>query len=236
MLYGVMAGEWHAKQVEMSAGGTRFEFVTPLGAIAIASPLTGGVNVLNLLAASCAALARGMTLEKIAEAVPKLKQVPGRFQVVPGSGESGFTVVVDYAHTDDALRNLIALGRELVAPHGGRVITLFGCGGDRDRTKRPKMGRVAAEGSDLVVLTSDNPRSEDPLAIIAEALVGVRETVTECLVEPDRAAAIKLAVGRARPGDIVLLAGKGHEKVQEIAGQKLPFDDVAVAAAVLRSL
>jgi UDP-N-acetylmuramoyl-L-alanyl-D-glutamate--2,6-diaminopimelate ligase len=177
-----------------------------------------------------------MTMEQIAEAVPKLKQVPGRFQVVPGSRDAGLTVVVDYAHTDDALRNLIALGRELVKGHAGRVITLFGCGGDRDRSKRPKMGRAAGEGSDLVVLTSDNPRSEDPLAILAEALVGVRETVTECLVEPDRATAIALAVGRARPGDIVLLAGKGHEKVQEIAGQKLPFDDVAVAAAVLRNL
>jgi UDP-N-acetylmuramoyl-L-alanyl-D-glutamate--2,6-diaminopimelate ligase len=142
-------------------------------------------------------------------------------------------VVVDYAHTDDALRNLIGLARDLA--HGARVITLFGCGGDRDRTKRPKMGRAAGKGSDLVVLTSDNPRSEDPAAIIAEALAGVRETGTECLVEADRRSAIALAIGAAGPGDIVLLAGKGHEKVQILATGTVPFDDVAVAAHMLQT-
>jgi UDP-N-acetylmuramoyl-L-alanyl-D-glutamate--2,6-diaminopimelate ligase len=146
------------------------------------------------------------------------------------------TVVVDYAHTDDALRNLIALGRELVRDHGGRVITLFGCGGDRDRAKRPKMGRAAAEASDLVVLTSDNPRSEEPMAIIDEALVGVRETTTECIVEPDRAAAIGIAIRAARKGDIVLLAGKGHEKVQIVGERTIPFDDVTVAEDVLKEM
>ncbi len=149
---------------------------------------TGRVNVYNLLAASCAALARGLTLEEIAAGVKQLKQVPGRFQTVPN--ELGITVVVDYAHTDDALRNLIALARELVG--AGRVITLFGCGGDRDRSKRPKMGRAAGEGSDLVVLTSDNPRTEDPAVILQEALAGVRETAAECVVEMDRAAAIAM--------------------------------------------
>ena len=116
------------------------------------------------------------------------------------------------------------------------MITLFGCGGDRDRTKRPKMGRAAAEGSDLVVLTSDNPRSEEPMAIIAEALAGVRETTTECAVEPDRAAAIELAIRAARAGDIVLLAGKGHEKVQILRDGSVAFDDVAVAVKVLKEL
>jgi UDP-N-acetylmuramoyl-L-alanyl-D-glutamate--2,6-diaminopimelate ligase len=194
------------------------------------------VNVYNLLAASCAALARGLTLEEIAKAARELKQVPGRFQVVTGSSEVGFTVVVDYAHTEDALRNLIALARELVGARGGRVITLFGCGGDRDRTKRPPMGRAAAEGSDLVVLTSDNPRSEEPMAIIEEALVGVRETTTECIVEPDRAAAIGIALRAAREGDIVLIAGKGHEKVQILRDRTVAFDDAAVAAGVLKEL
>jgi len=156
--------------------------------------------------------------------------------VVPGSSEVGFTVVVDYAHTDDALRNLIALARELVGARGGRVITLFGCGGDRDRTKRPRMGRAAAEGSDLVVLTSDNPRSEEPMAIIEEALAGVRETTTECIVEPDRAAAIGIAIRAARKGDIVLIGGKGHEKVQILRDWAVPFDDVAVAAGVLKEI
>ena len=145
-------------------------------------------------------------------------------------------MVVDYAHTDDALRNLIALARDLVRERGGRVITLFGCGGDRDRTKRPRMGRAAAEGSDLVILTSDNPRSEDPMAIIGEALAGVRETTTECIVEPDRAAAIAIAIRAARAGDIVLLSGKGHEKVQILRDRTVPFDDVVVAENSLKEM
>jgi UDP-N-acetylmuramoyl-L-alanyl-D-glutamate--2,6-diaminopimelate ligase len=225
-----------AQNMELEAGRTTYLWRTRSGDIQVTSPLTGRVNVYNLLAASCAALARGLTLEEIAMAARNLTQVPGRFQVVPGSAEAGFTVVVDYAHTDDALHNLISLARELVAAGGGRVITVFGCGGDRDRTKRPKMGRVAAVGSDLVVVTSDNPRSEDPMSIIDEALVGVRETTTECIVEPGRAAAIGIAIRAARPGDIVLLAGKGHEKIQIFRDQTVPFDDVAVAAEVLKEL
>ena len=196
------------------------------------SPLTGRVNVYNLLAASCAGMARGLTLEEIAAAARGLRQVPGRFQTVPN--ELGITVVVDYAHTDDALRNLIALARELVGE--GRVITLFGCGGDRDKTKRPKMGRAAGEGSDLVVLTSDNPRTEDPAVILEEALAGVLETKAEYVVEIDRAAAIGIAIRAARRGDIVLLAGKGHEKVQILRDGTVPFDDVEVAARVMREM
>lgn len=236
MRYGIQCGENHVIDPVLRAGATQFLFKTFGGSEIIRTPLTGKVNIYNFVAASCAALARGLTLEEIAAAAPKLEQVPGRFQVVPGSAEAGFTVVVDYAHTDDALRNLIALARELVSASGGRVITLFGCGGDRDRTKRPRMGRAAAEGSDLVVLTSDNPRSEDPMAIIDEALAGVRETTTECVVEPDRAAAIALAVRAARTGDIVLIAGKGHEKTQILRDRTVPFDDVAVAENVLKEL
>jgi UDP-N-acetylmuramoyl-L-alanyl-D-glutamate--2,6-diaminopimelate ligase len=192
------------------------------------------VNVYNLLAASAAAWARGLTLDQIATAAGAGAQVPGRFEVVPSN--NGVTVVVDYAHTDDALRNLITLARELVNEQGGRVITLFGCGGDRDRTKRPRMGRAAGEGSDLVVLTSDNPRSEEPGAILAEALVGVKETRASCIVEEDRASAIETAIRSARKGDIVLIAGKGHEKVQVLRNGSIPFDDVAVAAQVLEGL
>jgi UDP-N-acetylmuramoyl-L-alanyl-D-glutamate--2,6-diaminopimelate ligase len=236
LLYGLEAGNCRAEGVCYGAGWTRFRLRTQEFAVELESPLMGRVNVYNLLAASCAALARGLTLEEIASAVKNLTQVPGRFQVVPGSQESGFTVVVDYAHTDDALRNLIALGRELVGPHGGRVITVFGCGGDRDRTKRPKMGRAAGEGSDLVVLTSDNPRSEDPAAILAEAYAGVKGTAAECVVEVDRAAAISVAIRAAKPSDIVLIAGKGHEKVQILKDGTVPFDDVEVAAGVLREL
>jgi UDP-N-acetylmuramoyl-L-alanyl-D-glutamate--2,6-diaminopimelate ligase len=227
--------EFRAENLRLMAGSTTFTWKTSCGTADIHSPLTGKVNVYNLLAASCAALARGLTLEQIAAAAPNLPQVPGRFQVVP-SGDSGVAVVVDYAHTDDALRNLIVLARELVKERGGRVITLFGCGGDRDRTKRPKMGRAAGDGSDLVVLTSDNPRSEDPLKIIDEALAGVRETTTECIVEPDRASAIGIAIRAAQRGDIVLLAGKGHEKVQVLRDRTIAFDDVAIAAAVLKEL
>jgi UDP-N-acetylmuramoyl-L-alanyl-D-glutamate--2,6-diaminopimelate ligase len=236
MRYGIQCGEYRAIEPILRAGETNFLFLTPNGNEPTRSPLTGKVNVYNLVAASCAALARGLSLEEIADAANNLRQVPGRFEVVPGSAEAGFTVVVDYAHTDDALRNLIALGRELVGAHGGRVITLFGCGGDRDRMKRQKMGRAAAEGSDLIVLTSDNPRSEEPMVIIAEAMAGVRETITECLVEPDRAAAIELAIQAARAGDIVLLAGKGHENVQILQDGTIPFDDVEVAEKILKGL
>jgi UDP-N-acetylmuramoyl-L-alanyl-D-glutamate--2,6-diaminopimelate ligase len=236
MTYGLLGGEYRAEDIVLRAGETRFSFKTPRGDVAMRSPLTGRVNVYNLLAASCAALARGLTLEEIAAAAEGLGQVPGRFEVVPGSDAAGFTVVVDYAHTDDALRNLITLARELVKERGGRVITLFGCGGDRDKTKRPKMGRAAGEGSDLVVLTSDNPRSEDPGLIIEEALVGVRETGVDCVVEEDRAGAIAIAIRAARPGDIVLIAGKGHEKVQILQDEVVPFDDVLVAAGVLKGI
>lgn len=228
--------EYRAENVRMEAGLTTFDWMASQTTIGMQSPLTGRVNVYNLLAASCAALARGMSLEQIAHAARNLKQVPGRFEVVPGSRDAGFTVVVDYAHTDDALKNLIELGRGLVGEHGGRVITMFGCGGDRDKTKRPKMGRVAGAESDLVVVTSDNPRSEDPMQIINEALLGVRETNATFIVEEDRRAAIEVAIRAAKPGDIVLLAGKGHEKEQIFADGTVPFDDVAEAARILREI
>jgi UDP-N-acetylmuramoyl-L-alanyl-D-glutamate--2,6-diaminopimelate ligase len=236
MTYGIGGPEalYCAFDVRYTPGGTRFAFDTPDDRVRIESPLSGRVNVSNLLAAMCAALARGLTIDEVSEAVKKLKPVPGHFEIVDGSRDREFTVVVDYAHTDDALRNLISLGRDLVKERGGRVITLFGCGGDRDRTKRPRMGRAAGEGSDLVVLTSDNPRSEEPMAIIEEALVGVKETQTTCIVEEDRAGAIEIAIRAARAGDIVLIAGKGHEKVQILKGGTVPFDDVAVAAGVLK--
>jgi UDP-N-acetylmuramoyl-L-alanyl-D-glutamate--2,6-diaminopimelate ligase len=234
MRYGIERGEYRAEDVMLRAGETRFLFKTPKGGAHIRSLLTGRVNVYNLLAASCAALARGLTLEEVVAGAAAGAQVPGRFEVV--SSTNGVTVVVDYAHTDDALRNLISLARELVRERGGKVITLFGCGGDRDRTKRPRMGRAAGEGSDLVVVTSDNPRNEEPMAIIEEALVGVRQTGTDCVVEVDRAGAIATAIRAARAGDIVLIAGKGHEKVQILKDRTVPFDDVAVAAGVLKEL
>jgi UDP-N-acetylmuramoyl-L-alanyl-D-glutamate--2,6-diaminopimelate ligase len=225
--------EFRAENVSMGAGQTIFDFRTSHGMVRLHSPLTGRVNVYNLLAAATAALARGLSLDEISSATAHLKQVPGRFEVVAGSETAGFTVVVDYAHTDDALANLISLGRDLVGEHGGRVITMFGCGGDRDRTKRPKMGRVAGAESDLVVVTSDNPRSEEPMAIIDEVMVGVRATDAVFVVEEDRRAAIEVAIRAAKAGDIVLLTGKGHEKTQTFANGATAFDDVAEAERVL---
>ena len=238
MTYAVGApyAAYRASNVLLGSGDTSFMMLTPEGTAAIHSPLTGRVNVSNLLAACCAALARGLTLQQVAAAASELRQVPGRFEVVPGSREAGFTVVVDYAHTPDALQNLVELARGLVHERGGRVITLFGCGGDRDRTKRPKMGRVAGEGSDLVIVTSDNPRSEPPMAIIADVLPGVRQTNARFIVEDDRRTAIETALREARPGDIVLLAGKGHEKTQVFADAAVPFDDVAEATRILEDL
>ena len=210
-----------------------FRLVAPMGVIEVRTRLTGKVNLYNLLAASGAAAARGLSLDQIAEGAASLAYVPGRFQTVDAG--QPFNVVVDYAHTDDALRNLTALAREFVAGRG-HVITLFGCGGDRDRAKRPKMGRAAGEGSDFVVLTSDNPRSEDPEAILQDALPGLLATGTKFAVEADRARAIRLAVESARPGDIVLIAGKGHEKEQVLRSGTIPFDDAEVAAAAIRDL
>jgi UDP-N-acetylmuramoyl-L-alanyl-D-glutamate--2,6-diaminopimelate ligase len=144
--------------------------------------------------------------------------------------------VVDYAHTDDALRNLTALAREFVKPTGKRVLTVFGCGGDRDRSKRPLMGEAAGKGSDFVVLTSDNPRSEDPLAIINDAIVGLQRSGAKYTTEPDRRVGIHMALSEARAGDIVLIAGKGHEQVQITKSGTVPFNDKLVAAEVLREL
>jgi UDP-N-acetylmuramoyl-L-alanyl-D-glutamate--2,6-diaminopimelate ligase len=232
--YGLGVGEFRAGEVTMAASGMRFTLQTPTGSAVIRTRLTGKVNVYNLLAACAAAYARGLSLDEIESGVAQLECVPGRFQTVD-AGQS-FTVVVDYAHTDDALRNLTALAREFVNSTGGRVITLFGCGGDRDRTKRPLMGRAAGEGSDVVFLTSDNPRSEEPEAILKDVVPGLDATGTRYILEANRARAIRMALEEARRGDIVLLAGKGHEKTQTLKSGTIPFDDVAVALDALREL
>ena len=229
--YGAARGDFHARDLAMRPNGMSFTLLSPQGEAPLEVALTGRVNVLNLLAASAAAMARGLSLAQIAEAAPMLHAVPGRFEAVDAG--QPFTVVVDYAHTDDALRNVLALARDLVAAKKGRVLTVFGCGGDRDRTKRPRMGRAAAEASEIVIVTSDNPRSEEPRAIIDEILPGTTGLPATVEVEPDRAKAIALAVTKARADDIVVIAGKGHEKTQTIGKQVLPFDDVAVARQVL---
>ena len=233
LTYGLTAGDFHAKELQISSRGNRFQLVTPSGTIPVWSPLIGKVNVYNVIAAAAAAFARSCSGEAIARGVSSLARVPGRFERVD-CGQP-FTVVVDYAHTDDALRNLTMLAREFVSQAGnkGRVVTLFGCGGDRDRAKRPLMGEAAGRGSDLVILTSDNPRSEDPLAIMNDALVGLQRSGVKYKTEPERKAAIAFAIQEARAGDIVLIAGKGHEKVQTSRDGTIPFDDVEVAREAL---
>jgi UDP-N-acetylmuramoyl-L-alanyl-D-glutamate--2,6-diaminopimelate ligase len=231
--YGIGAGDFHANDLQMTSSGNRFELATPSGPIALFSPLIGHVNVYNVIAACGAAFARGCTPEQIARGIEKMSRVPGRFEKVD-EGQP-FAVVVDYAHTDDALKNLTRLAREFASRDGakGKVITVFGCGGDRDRTKRPLMGEAAGKGSDFVVITSDNPRSEDPLNIINDSLPALQRTGTRYTAEPDRRKAIALALSEANDQDIVLIAGKGHEKTQTTRAGVFPFDDFQVAAEEL---
>ena len=232
--YGIDAGDWQAVNSKLTPGGVVFDLVTPAGAAQVTSRLAGEVNILNLLAAFTAAHARGIPFDELIAAVPTLHPVPGRFQ--PVDAGQPFTVIVDYAHTDDALRNLTALAQQMTARSKGRVITVFGCGGDRDRTKRPKMGQAAGKGSDFVVATSDNPRSEEPLAILAEIEPALKATGVQYVIEPDRAAAIRFALQAAQPGDIVLIAGKGHEKVQIVGFTSIPFDDSDTSLSVLADM
>jgi UDP-N-acetylmuramoyl-L-alanyl-D-glutamate--2,6-diaminopimelate ligase len=233
LTYGLSKADFRAEKIQITARGTRFDLVIPDSTIPVWSPLIGKVNVYNILAAAAVAYARACKEKAIVEGIASLARVPGRFERVD-CGQP-FSVVVDYAHTDDALKNLTALARDFVTQSGsaGKVITVFGCGGDRDRAKRPLMGEAAGRGSDFVVLTSDNPRSEDPRAIINDALVGLQRVGARYTVEADRRAAIAAAVQHANPGDIVLLAGKGHEKVQVTSEGSIPFDDVEVAREVL---
>jgi UDP-N-acetylmuramoyl-L-alanyl-D-glutamate--2,6-diaminopimelate ligase len=233
-IYGIGIGDWRATKYTLTPSGATITLETPAGSAQLTSRLAGEVNILNLLAALAAAHARGVSFSNLIAAVPGLAPVPGRFQLVDAG--QPFTVIVDYAHTDDALRNLIGLARKMTAASGARVITLFGCGGDRDRTKRPKMGEAAGEGSDFVVATSDNPRSEDPASILAEIEPGLESTGTAYTIEVDRAAAIRLALDAAKAGDVVLLAGKGHEKEQILADHSVPFDDSEVALSALANL
>ena len=218
------------KKFAPSFHGLEFTAQTPAGKIEVRSPLVGRINVYNILAAIGAGLALEIPNEKIEAGIANLDLVPGRFQRVD-EGQP-FLVVVDYAHTDDALRNLISSARELNP--GGRIITVFGAGGERDRTKRPLMGEAAGSLSDLVVLTSDNPRGEDPLRIINDVVVGLQKVNAKYRIEPDREPAIEIALEEARPGDMVLLAGKGHETYQVLKDRTIDFDDREKAREILR--
>ncbi|MFN7922109.1 MAG: UDP-N-acetylmuramoyl-L-alanyl-D-glutamate--2,6-diaminopimelate ligase [Bryobacteraceae bacterium] len=220
-----------AENIEAGFRGLRYDAVWEGGRCTVSSPLTGSINVYNTLAAFGAGLSYGLDPAVVARGIAARSAVAGRFERVD-EGQP-FLVAVDYAHTDDALRRTIQVARSLAT---GRVITLFGCGGDRDRAKRPLMGRAAGEDSDYVVLTSDNPRSEDPAAIIADALGGLEPTGRAHAVEADRERAIHAAIAEARSGDVVLLAGKGHEDYQVLKDRTIHFDDREIARAALREI
>jgi len=229
---GELQADLFAGNIEVSLiRGTSFKLKTPKGEREINSPLVGKPHVYNMLAATAAALELGYDLDAVVQGLSKCVGAPGRFERVPHDGD--FAIVVDYAHTDDALLNTLKTARDLTP---GRIITVFGCGGDRDKTKRVPMGRVAGENSDLVFITSDNPRTEDPLKIIAEIEIGVAETGTQYSVVSDRREAIYRAIVAAKSTDVVIIAGKGHENYQIIGNDKFHFDDREVATDALRKL
>jgi UDP-N-acetylmuramoyl-L-alanyl-D-glutamate--2,6-diaminopimelate ligase len=224
---------YRAVDVDSGFGGSTFAALTPEGPIALSTPLPGRFNVANVLGAVAAVHALGVPLETIAAALPRAGRVPGRFE--PVDEGQPFAVLVDYAHTPDSLENVLRAARPLTQ---GRLWCVFGCGGDRDRGKRPLMGEIAARLADRVVVTSDNPRSEPPEAIVEEVLAGIAadRRAERVVAEVDRRAAIAQALAAASAGDVVVIAGKGHEQGQELAGgEKIPFDDVTVAREALRA-
>jgi UDP-N-acetylmuramoyl-L-alanyl-D-glutamate--2,6-diaminopimelate ligase len=226
----------HATEVHLGPHGSDFSVQTPSGRLHISTPMVGAFNVSNCLATIAAAVAADIDLAAIERGIGSLGSVPGRFESVT-EGQP-FTVVVDYAHTPDSLENVLRSARDLVAARRGRVLVVFGCGGDRDRTKRPLMGAAAARLADYVVVTSDNPRSEDPQSIIDEILIGVEQHRSSGadVVEADRRAAIGSALLQARPDDVVLVAGKGHETGQQFADHTIPFDDRVVVREILAEM
>jgi UDP-N-acetylmuramoyl-L-alanyl-D-glutamate--2,6-diaminopimelate ligase len=224
--------DFRATDIRLDASGGAFTVHAPEATVEVVTGLPGRFNVSNALAALAAAHTLGVPLDSAAEALAAAAGVPGRFE--PIHQGQPFTVLVDYAHTPEALENVLRAARPLTE---GRLISVFGAGGDRDREKRPRMGQIGAELSDLAIVTSDNPRSEDPGAIIAEILAGIEKGATGVQVEPERRAAIGLALREAAAGDTVMIAGKGHEQGQEFeGGRKIPFDDREVAREELRAL
>ena len=220
---------YRAIDVESGFSGSTFTALTPEGPVAMRTPLPGRFNVQNVLGAVAAVRALGVPLEEIAAALPRAGRVPGRFE--PVDEGQPFAVLVDYAHTPDSLENVLSAARPLTR---GRLWCVFGCGGDRDRGKRPLMGEIAARLADRTIVTSDNPRSEDPEAIVREIVAGAGDGVR---AEVDRRLAIEQAIAEAQDGDVVVIAGKGHEQGQEYEnGRKVPFDDVTVAREALRSV
>ncbi len=232
LTYGLNAGaQVTPRRIEPGLKDTEAVIAIPGGEVKIVSPLVGRANLYNILAAVATGVAMGIAGSKIEEGIARLQAVPGRFERID-EGQP-FLVVVDYAHTDDALKNVLKTAREITR---NRLIVLFGCGGERDRTKRPRMGEAAGSLADFVVLTSDNPRGEDPLLIMADALVGLQRTGKPYIAEVDRGIAIHKALEEAREGDVVVLAGKGHETYQVLKEGKIDFDDRVVARRILSEM
>jgi UDP-N-acetylmuramoyl-L-alanyl-D-glutamate--2,6-diaminopimelate ligase len=224
------AADVHAVDVRHTARGSSFTVVSPTATWRQELRILGGFNVSNALGAAAAALALGLDAPTIAAALASCAGAPGR--VEPVDAGQPFAVLVDYAHTPDAVEKVIGAVRPVTE---GRLITVFGCGGDRDRTKRPQMGSIASSGSDLAVVTSDNPRTEPPQRIIDDIVEGIADSDRDrVVVEADRHAAIGRAIGEARPGDVVLILGKGHEDYQILGEQKVHFDDREVARVWLQ--
>lgn len=230
--YGIQTeADLMATHVELSKSGATFELKYKGQAVPVSIKLAGLHNVYNALAAAGAALATGISVACVAEGLATIEHVPGRLQRVE-TAPFEFDVYVDYAHTDDALRNVLSALKSITK---GRLVCVFGCGGDRDRTKRPRMAQAVADSADSFIITSDNPRTEDPLAIIADIESGLTpDARIRSVTEPDRASAIRLAIDRLRPTDTLLIAGKGHEDYQIIGTQKIHFDDVEVAAEAIK--
>jgi UDP-N-acetylmuramoyl-L-alanyl-D-glutamate--2,6-diaminopimelate ligase len=233
LTFGLIAGaQITTPKFTLEFSGLNFVAETPAGNIEVRSPLVGRVNVYNILAAIGAAIALRIPIAAIEKGIRQLENVPGRFELID-EGQP-FHVAVDYAHADDALRNLLRSARELKPK--GRVMLLFGAGGERDRTTRPLMGEAAGTGSDFVVLTSDNPRTEDPSQIISDVVSGLQKVNASYWIEPDREKALMLILREAKPGDLVLLAGKGHENSQILRDRTFEFDDRKMARRTLRAI
>ncbi|BAY60571.1 UDP-N-acetylmuramyl-tripeptide synthetase [Calothrix brevissima NIES-22] len=223
--------DFYMSDLNYEPNGVSGTLHTPKGDIAFRSPLVGQYNLENLLAAVAAVLHLGLDLQLVAASIPEFPGVPGRMERVQIGDNQDISVIVDYAHTPDSLENLLKAARPFIP---GKMICVFGCGGDRDRTKRPKMGKIAAELADVAVVTSDNPRTEDPDRIIQDILAGIPETINPTVIS-DRATAIETAILQAQPGDGVLLAGKGHEDYQILGTEKIHFDDREQARAALQT-
>lgn len=233
LTYGTQAGaDVLASNVELAMNGTKFTVTYDGTSTQIVAPLIGRFNVSNTLAAFATGLALGIPRERMQKAIAGMKAVRGRFETY--ASPAGWTAVIDYAHTPDALAKALAAVKDIMKARGGRIITLFGCGGNRDRTKRPIMGSIAAKESDLTIVTSDNPRHEDPLAIIKEVMAGIPQGAN-VEQEADRAKAITRALSAARKDDVILIAGKGHEEYQVVGDEKIHFSDREAVEAFIRS-